>query len=387
MNQQKLKDHILEIISPIKEVDQGTQANKNFLFNAKRTDAGRSLPPYYLVYFLFVDLLNFRNLGQFEKIAWSVPIEYEGKAFLIEHRKFGLGIFAADLATDETQAEEIAQRIRDAVMAAQPYFDDLADQAAGSDALNVVNHAPELFERHRYYLDQYQSRRDEAERRKDERIKTESKTESGLNAIISFPAVSIRREAKWLALSSIETFFSWTEHVFILIGILKGKLPTGRDVKRLANANWYQKFETALDISDQVTKDFYDELKIIRQQLRNFDAHGSFGKNREAFQFHSSVGAVPLRLPYQIGDDELKFGHGVEFVEHEAIETIIKFTEHLWQGDNEPAYTYIQDYGLVLILSYVSNGNYADAMQNDKLMIEFCDFLAQTMDRYANMDF
>jgi hypothetical protein len=36
---------------------------------AARTDGGRDLPPYYLVYFLLVDLLGFEDLGQWEKVA------------------------------------------------------------------------------------------------------------------------------------------------------------------------------------------------------------------------------------------------------------------------------------------------------------------------------
>jgi hypothetical protein len=74
-------------INPIKPADATTQApDDNFLFDAKRSDAGRNLPPYYLVYFLLVDLLGFKNLGRFEKLAWSIPIDLDGVAYLIEHR-------------------------------------------------------------------------------------------------------------------------------------------------------------------------------------------------------------------------------------------------------------------------------------------------------------
>ena len=61
-------------INPLKPADASTQApNRNFLFDAARSDAGRNLPPYHLVYFLLVELLGFKNLGQFEKLAWSIP--------------------------------------------------------------------------------------------------------------------------------------------------------------------------------------------------------------------------------------------------------------------------------------------------------------------------
>jgi len=91
MDIDQIRAAVQAAITPLKAATSETKADKNFLFDAKRTDAGRSLPPYYLVYFLLVDLLAFRNIGQFEKVAWSVPVEYKGRAFLIEHRKFRAG--------------------------------------------------------------------------------------------------------------------------------------------------------------------------------------------------------------------------------------------------------------------------------------------------------
>lgn len=121
-----------------------TVAPKNLLFSAQRTDAGRQLPPYYLVYFLLVDLLKFRNLGKFEKLAWSVPVDYNGKAFLIEHRKFGLGIFVDNPQANEAAAAEIAKRIHKATKIARPYFEWRAEIAVDESKLNVKNHTDEL---------------------------------------------------------------------------------------------------------------------------------------------------------------------------------------------------------------------------------------------------
>src|SRR5258708_17792639 len=82
----------LEAIAPIRPIDENTTARKDTLFSAQRSSAGQMLPDYYLVYFLLVELLGFRDLGRSEKLAWSVPIDFHGKAYLIEHRKFGVGI-------------------------------------------------------------------------------------------------------------------------------------------------------------------------------------------------------------------------------------------------------------------------------------------------------
>ena len=89
----KIREAAEQAIHPICQITDQTNAEDNFWFNAKRTDAGRSLPDYQLVYFLLIDLLKFKHSGQGEKIAWSVPIDYKGQAFLIEHRKFGVGVF------------------------------------------------------------------------------------------------------------------------------------------------------------------------------------------------------------------------------------------------------------------------------------------------------
>ena len=107
-------------ISPIKPADASTQTpTPTFLFEAQRSDAGRSLPPYYLVYFLLVELLEFKNLGQFEKVAWSIPIDLDGVAYLIEHRKFGVGVFVQNKENDEPQARRIVSLINNGVKVAK----------------------------------------------------------------------------------------------------------------------------------------------------------------------------------------------------------------------------------------------------------------------------
>lgn len=384
MDIETVRARALKAISPLKAADANTRAPKGFLFNAKRTDAGRSLPPYYLVYFLLVDLLGFKNLGQFEKVAWSVPVEYDGQPFLVEHRKFGLGVFAANVPEDEAAATEIVRLIHKATKAAQPYFDWRAEQAAKASKLNVVNRSPELFERLNFYLNLYDDRQREADARKDEKVVTDL---SKMSYTIAFPSAELYREAKWLGLSAIECFFSWTEHVFIHIAILRGSCATGEDVAKLAKTEWAEKFKAALDIADPTAKRFYDQLAIVRRQLRNFVAHGAFGKDGEAFHFHSTAGAVPMLLPHRRDRAALKFGQGVDFVAAEAIALIRDFIDHLWSGPREPAKIHVQDYGLPLNLTKVVNGDYARAMASVEAMESYADYQAHLNDRYANMDF
>jgi hypothetical protein len=70
-----VRERALRAIQPLKPLDSFTQHDPKSLIFACRTNAGRELPPYYLVYFLLVDLLGFKNAGQFEKTAWSIAVD------------------------------------------------------------------------------------------------------------------------------------------------------------------------------------------------------------------------------------------------------------------------------------------------------------------------
>jgi hypothetical protein len=355
-------------------------------FWGQRSDAGRSLPPHYLVYFLLVKLLHFKNLGRSEKVAFSIPIKIRDKILMIEHHKFGLGIFIKD-KSDEIEAKEAAKLIIAGVKAAQPYFESLADAAAKGSNLNVENKARELFERFAYFADRYREKSEEAEARKNERVETEMKnSESIVYAVtIAFPRYQLIREARWYATSAIEAFFSWTEHVFILAAILRGKIATGEDVATVAGAEWKEKFKLALDIIDPNTKQFYDLLGILRNQVRNFVAHGAFGKNGQALSFHSAVGAVPLLMPHRQSHEHFRFGNGIDFLPPESMQLIHNFIAHMWSGDLSPAKVYIES-GLPLVLSHVGDGSHAKAMTSDVEMTKFTDYLGRMFDDAANMD-
>jgi hypothetical protein len=373
-------------LGPVLPVGADTAADQHFLFNAKRTNAGHELPPYYLIYFLLVDLLGFKNLGKFEKISWSVPIDFHGRAFLIEHRKFGVGVFAHDPDTEEDAARKIVNYIKKAVRAARPFFDWLAEQAVDASALNVINNSSALYSRFSYFRDAYLRKAQEAKDRKDERIIKEGETSSGKWTSISFPAMQLQAEARWLALAAIEAFFSWTEHVFIHIAILSGALKTGKEVARFAEADWSAKFKHALDISDAVSKDFFDKLIEIRRELRNFVAHGAFGKDGKAFEFHSGAGAVPVLLPHRLGNRKFSIGERLTFDDDGALKLIDAFIEHLWEGRRAPAELYIQQSQLPIIMTMASDGKYAHAMNSMDDMKHFVEQLGRQFDDAANMD-
>lgn len=377
-----VRDKARLALGNVKPSRSGTSAPSNFLFNAKRSDAGRKLAPAYLVYFLLVDLLGFKDLGRFEKLAWSIPIDLNGTAFLVEHRKFGVGVFAANLPAQEQQAEEITQRINKAIKIAQPYFEWVASEAVSRSELNIINNHHRLFQRFSYFLKAHKTKIARAKVLEKKRVVKKRTLPHG-GEIFSVPSQAVRQDAQWLALAAIDAFFSWTEHIFVLIAVLNGTCKSGKEVADLALSDWQIKYKSALDLADTNTKSFYDKLVTIRQQLRNFVAHGAFGKQGEAFQFHSTAGAVPLLLPHKRNSQIYNFGNGVDFVEDEVLNILRDFQDHLWSGARAPTKIYL-DSSLPLVLTMLST--YTLAMQSTEEMESFVTYLGRQFDDAANMD-
>ena len=397
---EKTRRYAQRAIAPLKPANEHTIADKNFLFDAERTDAGQELPPYYLIYFLLVDLLGFKNIGRFEKIAWSVPIDFEGEAYLIEHRKFGLGLFARK--DQEENARKIVKLVKTGVKVAQPFFKWMAAEAVRASKFNIVNNAQPLFGRYHFMrnlyistLSNYDIVRSEYSRDRKQREfpfwRRSSKIDSTASPIeliahyrLDWDRLS--EEVSWLALGTIDAFFSWTEHIFIHLAVLQGKVTTGEEIARLIGAEWNVKYKYALDISDKEGKTQLDKLIAIRQQLRNFVAHGAFGKEGEAFHFHSRAGAVPVTLTSTGVKNKFSLNERMGFNDSEALKTIESFIVYLWSGIREPARIYIQDSGLPLYLTMATDGRYAAAIKSIDAMSELTDHLGNMQDAHANMD-
>lgn len=382
-----LRESAMRAIAPVKSAESNTTADTDFLFSAERTSAGNNLPPYYLVYFLLVQLLNFKNLGRSEKVAWSVPIDLQGRTFLVEHRKLGIGVFAHDAEKEEGAAQQIVSRIRDGVKVAEPYFEWLAEQAVEVSAVNVINNSMPLFDRYVFLLEAYDAKTEEAERLKDEVIVEEGEAAGGQSwTSYSVPSYQLRIEASWLAISAIEAFFSWTEHAFIHLAILTGRITAAKDIAALAVSSWPDKFKAALVITDPDTKGLYDQLLSVRREVRNFVAHGAFGKQGEAFMFHSGAGAVPVLLPQRSGNRGFVFGDRLAFDAAAAIGVVRDFESYLWAGTRAQAGMYIQESGLPTVLTMAGDGTYLAAMDSSDSMEEFITFMNYQFDQAANMD-
>lgn len=381
-------------LSPIKPADETTEAREDFLFRSTVLQSSNALPPYYLVYFLLVQLLQYRDLGQIEKIAWSVQIDFEGRAFLIEHAKFGLRL-CGHSRKDEANGREIVRRIGVAVDFATPYFEWLAERAHQRSELNVKNTTSTLFSRYLFFREAHRTAVEKLEAKdigryrlpNGETVWMDRGEIASSGNLQQIKARNPGLQAEWLAIAAIDTFFSWTEQAFVHIAILRGKLTTGTDVTKAADQPWPAKFELAINLGTKRAQRHLDKLTLIRRQVRNYMAHGAFGKRRAAFSFHSATGAVPMLMPGQGASRAPCFASGLGFEEPKALKTIDRFLDaFLWTGERRPAEIYLMQTDLPLVLTYANDGTYAAAMKSVKRMTDLVDRMAYEFDRAANMD-
>jgi len=369
----------------LKPADNQTRTKKDFLLTAHRTVDASQLPRPYLIYFLMVELLGYTDLGRWEKLAWSIPVDLDGHAYAIEHRKFGVGVFTQDTTVEEVAgANRIADLVSQAVRAARPYFEWKAEQAVAASHFNVTNNSGHLFERFTYLTSLYEETAAEAERRKDERVVTPIGENGTLH---TFPSYELGRKTRWLAMAAIDAFFSWTEHMLIHLAILNSRITTGDEFSKGVVGEWNAKFKLALDIADDsIMRRHYDELVVLKRRLRNFVAHGAFGKEGEALHFHSSAGAVPVYYEADGGKAKYSLTEGLSFDDGQALKTIEDFIAYLWSGPRETARRYIQDGDLPTILTLAQNGTYAKALTSEDEMEILLDHLGNEWMNAANMD-
>lgn len=220
-----VRDKVLRELGPVKSLSRAELASRSI--GEHTLERTGKLPPQHLIYFTLVELLGFTDLGQEEKVAWSIPVEIDGIPLMVAFVKFGLRIIGSNDEASRSAAEKLAVRIQKAVRAATPFFSWMAENAIKDSAVNVLNISADLVARYRYLRDLHRTKSDEAELRSNEVIETRGTNDyGGTWTQYSRPSFQLRKEAKWLGLAAVEAFFSWSEHVFIHLAVLRGSITT-----------------------------------------------------------------------------------------------------------------------------------------------------------------
>lgn len=398
---QAIKDQAAKAVFPLQSPSFEKFHFRDEFTTVEFPDANSKLPRQYLVYLMLVNLLEFSTLPRGEKTLWSIPLELNDRLFLLEYGKFGYRLLTRIRCSIVETRDKLVRLINHGVAESDRYFRWRAEEKLSELRLVVENRSIPLFERYHYFLTLHKNALEGVSDRENNmpedpvgRIKTVVEMES------------LKEESSWLAQAAIEAFFNWTEHVFILLYLLRSVSIDRADIEEIIGSssrrtkhtlNWRQKYKKVFNMQDRSSMQHFSQLCEIRNSLRNFIAHGALGKLREGDEtffsspievyFPSHVGRIPLR---QCDDDQQaswRFETEVGISEERAVSQIEHFIEFLWKGDRRIARIFIQERGLPLFLPWVSDGTYRNALISEEAMVKLVDRLAYENDRFQNMEF
>lgn len=375
----RVRDCAARAISPI-ELPPETQGGVGSV------QVFRDIPhhEYYLIFLLLVDLLGFKYLGPFEKVAYIIPVGYKGARYTIVYAKFGMRIEYKEGGSPKDVYDAIKRGMR----AAKKYYLWRATEASTTSNLNLISKCPPLWDKYMFLKEQSQNFLERFEADKDKSVVKNGYNEDGSFkwSSVSYPAYEFRTQSVWLHEAAVDAFFAWCEQALVHMAVLMGRLKTGKEIVELLNKEFGEKCKLVLDLSKFEEKASYDDILRLRTELRNYVAHGSFGKDGSTFQFHSRVGAVPLKIL----DGKNKSDFSFDFTPRRDWESdysrIDNFLKMLWSGDRSPAKQHLET-DFPCVLTYASDGTYERAMQSEEAMSSFIDFIGYHMDNAANMDF
>ncbi len=261
-------------------------------------------PVPMLVRYLLVNILNFIDLGRQEKTMWIVPFYYEKLPFMISFEKFGLRFYYALYAKPEEVREAKKRIISEIDMAIKILEKELlmpfGKRQIEKGNVTLENNYHRLRNMYEFFREQSEYWYGEGQKREEEEVQTSNGHEY----------TSIRifgpNEGFYNTSAMINAFYSWLEHVLILVLPFTSFDPGTDDLLDLVKSHWPVKFKRVFDINqDKEAKEIYDNLVNVKDQYRNPILHGLFEKGGGSLFFHlQGAGAIPL-IPREFGDSLL----------------------------------------------------------------------------------
>lgn len=194
---------------------------------------------------------------------------------------------------------------------------------------------------------------------------------------------NLKKEVFFNVQSMLDAYFSFQEHVLILLLPFTNIDFTKNKITDLINANWSKIFNTVLSPSNSPDlMRHYDNLRNIKE-LRNQYAHGGFEKNDGSILPHiEGIGIIPIELS---SDNEYKILYLHDYSYKEICDVIDKFEEHLISSDWLMPIKIIQS-GLDISLNEEFVLKLNMAIESNECVDEFLEYTFSLEDKDINME-
>ncbi len=372
--------------------------------NVRSVEFKNSAPPPYIVFLMFVYFLKFQYWGRSEKVAWEIPVLFQGQSLLLRHQKFGFQILCLG---SNPPNEALVQRALNTINKAIPFIEKLAEpllrQKINEGRMTLNNDFYNLYDRYSFFRSWYIERRSESTGASVKPLPLETpadtaplRSEGDFNfyseSSVSLEAFNAKiramQESSHYAVAAIDAFFSLLEHILVLLAAFLDELPVKPSITQFIGFNWDEKFMLVFDTKNGTKAKFYcDQLRIFKERYRNFFAHGNLQKGGGSILVHvDAVGAIPFTLTRFDNPFHPLFRH-LEVAEVDEVFRFFDSVEDFIENapESRHGYKFIRT-GLSVAFDAQSREQYKSAMGSDSEFDSFIDRQIYFADQAINMD-
>lgn len=339
----------------------------------------------WMVFLVFVVIKKYKYYGRSEKIAWEIPVSYKNIELLLTHRKFGFEIlYGSDSEDVDEQVILAYNKIKSVFNLASSLLQPYALSLFKENKFTIENTSQKIYNRYLFFKKQAKKAINYIDKSKNIKL-THVDWDEG--KLVSEKQYISKQNAFYYSAAMVDAFFSYIENIFILL-IPFIDVDCKIDIPVIIYQTWSEKIKLLFNLNDNVElKRLYEILLKIKEQFRNPITHGNFQKDDSNFQIHfPHLGAIPLELTNinkKLIFSFIKFNKNtfVEITKYfDAFEDYLKKNEL-----TKFAYFYIVNQFPVFFDSK-SRQTYHVKMVSWEKWNEYLDYLANSLDNAANMD-
>jgi len=323
-----------KLIAAMNGVEAFEPRKDDSIFSYKNISTGNYDPPAYVVAFIFLYVLKFRNFGSFEKIWWHTYFQYKNTVFLIRDYKFGT--WSLEAKTDSEAAIELVPEIIGKIRSAARHGDKILRSAFKAEIdkgqFYLNNGYGKLRSAYEFFLEETNAAlavlEDFAAQESGKKHDLQEITENHNRRL------HLQRIVSYRAIPLINAFFSLLEFILDVFYAFQQPPLSFFEFRKLT---WQDRFKAAISLEpgSPVVK-LYEQLVNVKTQYRNPLTHGLTNESSLLVPF-PFAGLVPIS--YEHLSNTVHFGF-IQISSASVRDTIKTFSEFLEVIANEEPYCY-----------------------------------------------
>lgn len=346
----------------------------------------------FVVYLMFVEILQYPILPLFEKVAWEIPILYKKQEFILAHRKFGFDISSFQ-ESDElaTLAKEAMVKINKAIPLVEILISPKIQEQVNLGKITIESKYTEIKNRYLFFRNKLEDKNNSEVNKLKEKTKefswekfdTPEEAEKGYNEIRR-----LGNSNSYYLYAMIDSYFSFLEHISVLLLPFLSHVNMDKvNIEEFIGLNWKQKLQIILEHkTNPNTSRRIEILDEIKEQIRNPVSHGYFHKKKKSFYVHmKGLGAIPFTL----SKSPTKFKFSEFSSNNISIETICKhfddFEKYLESEKTKFGIKYIKN-DLPVAFDKKSATEYRRRMRTEKSTKKYIEEITSSIMNSINMD-